>query len=513
MGAVPGYEHDVFISYGHSDDTTPSEHWVRDLVARVEGRLHQIFRRDVSIWRDPRLMAGERLESTIRQAIERSAVFVSVLTPAFVEDRNGWCRREAEWFRDAVERDRLKLGAKSRIIPVEKYPVEAGALPDVLSSDTLAERFYRLPGEDAPPEEYSNDAGLPSYGNFTLACDRLAHAILNALTRVIKAQSEMPVQPQHCAIFIAAVPGNRRQHRDALVAEFTDRGYTVVQPSLSVEATVDQFRQEILDCAARADVAVHIVGDSSPSIDGRPLPLAQFAIVHQCAAERGADRPLRQVVWLPSDTASEIEEVRRSFVAAVAPNDADGLRGVDVLGGSIADLKERLIEIATAPAPSARAPLPVPAICLVCRREDIHDPELRELRDWFILNDWATDVPALEGPVELLAKQEQQGMVEANATLIFYGSADPAWVKEKRKSIQQAWAEADDPARLHRAVYLSIPDDELKAFHYPRRPRPEMRENDGYQPLLILGDCGRFDVSKIQPLVDRINPPGDGGDR
>ena len=39
MAYVPGFENDVFISFGHIDNEAPSKNWVTELHAFIQGRL------------------------------------------------------------------------------------------------------------------------------------------------------------------------------------------------------------------------------------------------------------------------------------------------------------------------------------------------------------------------------------------------------------------------------------------------------------------------------------------
>lgn len=503
MTFVPGYEYDVFISYGHFDDAPPSKDWICDLTTNVEGKLKQICSADVTVWRDPRLMAGDRLNTTIRQAIERSAVFVSILTPGFAE--KPWSAKEAEWFMEAVERDNIKLDAKSRIIPVEKYPMDDASIPGALQSDTLRQRFYDPGAGGGPPREYSNNSKLDSYAKFVEACASLAHAINAALKAMRRVHEQLPVQPQQRSIFVAAVSGDARQYRDGIVVELNDRGFAVAQPSLSIEDTDEQSRAAIIESAAGCDIALHIAGDSGLRIGDQPLTVAQFAILHGEAARRPPGKVLKQIVWVPSDEPTAIEEVRRTFVAAVTP-DATPTTPFDfeVLGGSVATLKEALIDIATAPPPVERQATLVPAVFVLCQQADLRDPQLQALHNWLVAKDWVAELPPFQGDVGLLTHLEERSILEADATLIFYGAAEDSWVLEKRRAIQQAWAKTDSPAPRNRAVYLSVPEDEFKQVKYHQLPKRLLREKDGFRPLLILGDCGPFEQQKLRPLLDQM---------
>ncbi len=56
MAFVPGYQHDVFISYAHEDD----REWVNRLIARLEPAIKQRLGVKPSIWIDDEKLRASR---------------------------------------------------------------------------------------------------------------------------------------------------------------------------------------------------------------------------------------------------------------------------------------------------------------------------------------------------------------------------------------------------------------------------------------------------------------------
>ena len=90
-----------------------------------------------------------------------------------------------------------------------------------------------------------------------------------------------------------------------------------------------------------------------------------------------------------------------------------------------------------------------------------------------------------------LQQLEEESILEAKTTVIFYGSAQDAWVREKRRRVQNVWAKQPLADGRRRAVYLARPEDDLKQAQYLRVPNRMLREADRFAPLLILGVAGR----------------------
>jgi hypothetical protein len=107
MSFIPGYEHDVFISYAHVDDRPfvvtggleSSPGWVSTLVHHLKNEIAQkVGRSDaVSVWFDSHNLRGNhKLTDEIAARLERAAIFVAVLSPGYVASQ--WCQDEARLF-------------------------------------------------------------------------------------------------------------------------------------------------------------------------------------------------------------------------------------------------------------------------------------------------------------------------------------------------------------------------------------------------------------------------------
>lgn len=94
MSVVPGFKYDLFVSYAHLNDRPWS--WVTEFIRTLKEELGGKSR-DFSMWWDPALRTGENFDIAIGDAISQSAVFLSVLSPAYGEST--YCKQEVEEFR------------------------------------------------------------------------------------------------------------------------------------------------------------------------------------------------------------------------------------------------------------------------------------------------------------------------------------------------------------------------------------------------------------------------------
>src|SRR5262245_16281042 len=98
MAYLPGFEHDIFISYSHVDDL---DGWVEVFQKQLEVELSRLVGRMnlVRVWRDKRRLQGNQLfDQTIQNAINSSALFIALTSNGYFASH--YCRKELLWFRE-----------------------------------------------------------------------------------------------------------------------------------------------------------------------------------------------------------------------------------------------------------------------------------------------------------------------------------------------------------------------------------------------------------------------------
>src|SRR5262245_60286981 len=120
MAYLRGYEHDAFVSYAHgpkfqlfnSDDGDLLSQWSRELVQDLGEQIAVKLGtkepgRALSLWMDPTLRGNEPLSDTLKEAIERSALLVVIMSPYYLE--SDWCGKEVEWFTAVPGHDQRRI--------------------------------------------------------------------------------------------------------------------------------------------------------------------------------------------------------------------------------------------------------------------------------------------------------------------------------------------------------------------------------------------------------------------
>ncbi len=192
MAFVPGFLHDVFISYACADDENAEGligHFAKLLsnalraqglrlhdvavpdgvdvfldrqrfsnALRAQGlRLHDVAVPDgVDVFLDrQRLRAGSDLTEQVLTAARSSAVFIAFHSPAYVE--SSWCRREAGEFIGNYDARRPKLDGRLFVVALGKRGAPPESPVEALRSRRFR-RFYsvNLDGKDFPFEPASD---------------------------------------------------------------------------------------------------------------------------------------------------------------------------------------------------------------------------------------------------------------------------------------------------------------------------------------------------------------------
>jgi hypothetical protein len=150
MAYVPGYAHDIFVSYAQVDDLTDQngvDGWVTTLIKKLTNRLAQLLGRQdsFSIWFDHRLPHNVNITPEIMSTLEKTATLVVVLSPGYLASE--WCQRERQFFLKLIEK---RLGDDARVFLLQRDKVELEERPKEFG-DLLGYRFWVQDRPGKPP--------------------------------------------------------------------------------------------------------------------------------------------------------------------------------------------------------------------------------------------------------------------------------------------------------------------------------------------------------------------------
>jgi len=332
MAYLPGFKHDIFISYAR--DNNPGGEAgaggrITQLHRLLEERLRELTSRELSVWRDTALARNQEFDKTIKQAIEESAIFLAVNSTAY--RNSGYCKQEIEWFVARTQDDGygLSIVDRKRIFNLLLEDIHHGKWPPSFQGATKYDFFDKTPGDAVTlPAEPESDQFK---SEFKVLLRNLCRT-LSEFKEVIETKRkriEEPAPPgddRKFTVFLADTSEDmRRTIRRRLITELREKGVGLaepVPPPLESEPHDEKAVAEI----KRSSLCVHLF-DASPGRDIEDSP-DQFFTHRQ--VELGKQHARAQLIWLPNSIGYEsiAYEPHRNFLQSLenAKRDSTGYR-------------------------------------------------------------------------------------------------------------------------------------------------------------------------------------------
>ena len=448
----------VFLSYCHRDDEPygpQNRRWVEEFEKALRESIGQrLGPGRVELWRDKRRLAGnEMFDEQIKLQLDRSAIFVSVLSQHYLS--SPYCQKEFQSFgQHHLDRDNLRVDHLSRIVKVYRRAIDRAdlrrfvALPELIPEVDLNVGYELY---------YKDDSGIDrdvllepeKAGLYWQRADDIAHAIkrmLDAdskqgaapLAAVVEAAS--PEADKRTAVYLARTSSDMKERRDSLQRELEDRGCRVL-PEQELPEDAEGYVATVKTALEMASLSVHLIGARYGSIpDGAQhsgvVLQAELALAQQAP-------PLKSILWSPNDVTlgSLGEERQHEFVKQL--EQAAFERGrAEFVRSSIEELKPLVIERLRTPAPSApgsaasTAPQTGNALYLMC--DPVDRTDAKPLQAALTQLGFVVSRPSLEGTTEELVEENKANLVSCDVVVVVWGMSREAWVRSKLRDSQQA---------------------------------------------------------------------------
>jgi hypothetical protein len=329
--AVPGFQHDLFISYAHKNDKPWSEGgvgWVTEFIQTLKAEL-EAKEGDFSLWNDPALRTGEDFNDAIGKAISESAVFLSVLSPAY--DNSWYCKKEVEEFRKLRHPAfGMKVGTLSRMqaivfedLPQDRWPPELRTTSPYRFYSPGVVRIYK------PKEPDEKDPYIQGLW-------KVRESILATLDVMRKKYEDGTVNEHRYDFQANQVSGTAT----VCLAEVADDLYDKRESLRTALEQLKEFQVCTLSEAAvpsgPAVLSVHLFG----KLPGRPVPGEGFPTPRlQLQAALAGNPARRPLVWLARDLKLEEvdNEAHKQFLESFLNHN-----GIELLRMGFEDLKEEI---------------------------------------------------------------------------------------------------------------------------------------------------------------------------
>ena len=223
MAYVPGYQHDVFISYAHGDDRD----WINRLIDRLEPALTQRLGTKVGLWiDDDQLRRSRDFSKEIPESVTSSAAFLLLASPTYIRSR--YCiDQEYKVFGETLASRRTRFAATS--FANELFALRCPILP--IDGNEHWSLFPGLTDIAFCDESDTFVAGSPA---FESSFRRLVGELVDLLKRMRNHSTSVFLYPPNPA------PDLQDVHK-ALAAELSANSYRIL-PDRTVNLT-EQLRE------------------------------------------------------------------------------------------------------------------------------------------------------------------------------------------------------------------------------------------------------------------------------
>jgi len=412
MSFVPGYEHDVFISYASVDDHPPvnvAKGWVTTLVTELERVLAEELGRSgkVNIWMDYQLGSNDVLSPTLLNAIDRSATLLVILSPGYMASE--WCARERNAFLSKA--CAINGQGKSQIFLVEKKPIEWDDKPEEIREIKGTafwvkeqDRWHTL-GDPTPRIEESD---------YYRKVNDLARDLAEHLKNKVKA-ADNAQQPATAIeteqVLLADVTDDLADKREEVRRYLQQQGISVIDryyPSDPVEHR-SQLRSDLEASKVFVQLLSDLAGRRPPGVE-KGYPSLQFEI----ASEYGATI----LQWHPTELSVDTLDD--------GPQ-KDLLLQHTVISEPFEQFKSRVAEAARK-APEQEKPLSNESLVFLNYSSDDEDLALK-IQDWVEQQGVGYLLPMTSGRPEENREALKANVQESDAMMILHGRAAETWVR------------------------------------------------------------------------------------
>jgi hypothetical protein len=469
MAYVPGYDHDVFVSYAHLDNQGELA-WVTNLLRHLETEASQrLGTKDLRIWIDHDLDGNRPLTPEIMQAVRRSATVLLVVSPSYIASE--WCARERNAFlgvaRDCVSEGRVFI-VRCREVDRQFQPPEFREL--------IGFKFWT---HDADAGGVMRPLGLtdknePAYYSRILD---LADKLSQKLNEIRAARTEgappsASAEIEH--VFVARSAGDMETREDELVSHLTQAGLRVLPETWYHEDNEQEFRAAMQADLQRCSIFVQLLGKGAGRRATRFAERGRFpAIQHDIAKEAG--KQILQWRDLIDDPLTIEDEAHRALL--------EGARA-----GGFEEFKRAIVEASRRKVQTLRSRTADVAVFVNADRADLEIARNLSalLAEQGVMCSW----PIAEGSPEKVRQDLEENLMDCDGLVLIYGATEPAWVRNQLLQGRKILGQRDRPL-VARAICLG--------------PPPEKIELAVALPDLITLD-GRNGVTPqmLRPFVERL---------
>ena len=495
MAYVPGYAHDIFVSYAQVDDLTDRDGvdgWVTTLIKKLSNRMAQLLGRqdNFSIWYDQYLSRHVNITPEIMSTLEKTATLVVVLSPGYVASE--WCQRERHAFLKLVQN---RMRDDARVFLLQRDKLELEERPEEFG-DLLGYKFWVQDRAGKPPRILGMSHAGPDEDAYFDVLNDVAWELSKKLkqlknsppppkpsdTAVIATRHAVPAAEPACTatVYLAEVTDDLDGLRTKVTRSLQQRSIRVI-PDTWYPRDPQAFRAAVDGGLDEADLFVQLLS----SLPGRRTPELKEGYVG-FQDHRARERGLPILQW--RNPALDVQSVNRDV------EDAEHralLLGASVLAVDIEDFCREIVTQLERDKEDRQKHPARDAFVFVNVNLDYDRGETAEaLCRYLEQRGIGYVLPINTGQAEEIRKDLEANLLECDGMIIVYGRVSSAWVRGQLREFRKLAYRREKAAPA------------LAVFQWPPTPKDPI----GFVlPKMTTIDCtSGMDESRLRAFFDGL---------
>ena len=330
------YQHDVFISYAHADNTLvygAEKGFVTTFGFNLQQWLSRKIDRNARIWIDHRELAGNKpLTPVIMDALNKTAVIVVMVSTRYLASE--WCRKERQQFLKMIKQ---RTSAGSRVFRVELDKIDRSLLPPEFN-DTIGYQLW----EENWEEQTTRTLGFPDplEKEYWQVLNRIAIHLSNEIKRLEHGGSGSNGNPKpestKPSVFLADVTDDLDAKRNEVKDYLEQAGFRVIPEAWRFYDDLSAFEEatdrDLGQCIVFAQLLSEVAGKKpfnqpygyprlqyERATKRNDLKILQWRNNGKLELDNISDRDHAALIDGPAVRAESIEDFKRAVAAAAVP--------------------------------------------------------------------------------------------------------------------------------------------------------------------------------------------------
>jgi hypothetical protein len=443
MAYVPGFEHDIFISYAHGDDRD----WINRLLDRLKPELKRRLGIEPTIWIDKDDLRSSRdFRKEIPESVRSSAVFVLLPSPTYI--RSPYCvGEECRAYGETIPLKRKRFGGD---FANEQFVLRCPLLP--VDDNEHRQLFPGLTDIDFCSDMGSFPIGTPE---FETSFRKLTGELMQLLKRMRNRSTPVFVYPPNPSRGL-------REAYEVLSKELSAGSYRLLPDRLV--SFDDQLRE--------ASLSVFLMGDFYDEIANQLIKAA-----------RVSQKPW--VVWC-SPASQNVPPGQEQQLGLLKDLEDMGPAAMTFLNAAItpSKLKEEVLALLRPDAAAAEPEPGKPSIYLIFNPKDQNDRINAGLIKLHYQEQFHFDIP--DDPAQRTVR-----LMSSNGVMLIWGKSDEKWCSGEFESIMQV-------SRREQSKGLCLFDPKESKMSVADLIRQKVTD------LYVAEEYGRFEPARLEAFFNPI---------